>query len=111
MVSRIHHRKAAGIPDFITKIAVAFNAGFIEFDVAPLRCKSGQRKSKRIGAIFCHHEKRVDHIPLGFAHFLAKRVTDQSMNMHVFKRDFAHKMNPHHHHAGHPEENNIKGSY
>src|SRR5690606_17849357 len=48
---------------------------------------------------------RVQHITLGFGHFLDLRIADQAVDIYVFKRDLARDVFSHHNHASHPEEN------
>ena len=42
-------------------------------------------------------------MPLGIAH--------QSVDVDIGEGDFVHEVQPHHHHAGHPEKEDIEAGY
>ena len=50
----------------------------------------------------------VQHIALGFGHFLAVGIAHQAVNVDFVKRHVAGEFEPHHDHAGDPEENDVK---
>jgi uncharacterized membrane protein len=45
----VHEHKAAGIPELVTEISVAFASRQIEVDVASRGCQAGKGKPQRIG--------------------------------------------------------------
>ncbi len=104
----VHQEQACRIPDLVHKVLVALDSLLRELDIAPLRGESGQGETERIRSIFVHHEQGIDHVALRFAHFLPLGIPDQRVHVHFMKRDFIHELNPHHHHAGHPEEQDVK---
>ena len=50
---------------------------------------------------------RIEDIALGFGHFFAFRVADQTVHINGFERDFAGEVFGHHDHARDPEENDV----
>ena len=51
---------------------------------------------------------RVEHIALGLAHLLPFRVADQAVHIHVPEWDLASEVFGHHHHARHPEKDDVE---
>ncbi len=52
--------------------------------------------------------QRIQHVALGLAHLVAFRIADQPGYIHLPERHFAGEIQRHHHHARHPEENDVK---
>ena len=104
-----HLAIARGVPELGGKIPVALNAVFGQLDVAALRGHCGESKAQRISAVFFGDLQRVHDIAFGFGHFLPLGITDKRMDIHGFERHITiHEMHAHHHHARHPEEDNIE---
>jgi len=87
---------------------VAFDAFFRELDIATLDGQCGKREAERIGAEVIHHDQGIDDIAPGLAHLLTLGIPHQGMNIHLAERHLLHAMKTHHHHAGHPEEEDIE---
>ena len=51
---------------------------------------------------------RVEHVALGLGHLLAFRIADQAVHIHIPERDLAGDVLGHHHHARHPEEDDVE---
>ena len=107
----IHERKARGVPDLVDKMAVAFDALFGQADIAALGSHGRQGEAEAVRAEFFDNLQRVDDVALGFAHLLAFRVAHQGMNVDIPERHVTHELQAHHHHAGHPEEKNVKAGH
>ncbi len=106
--SRYIKRESRGIPNLIGEIAVAFDPFFCQLDIASRRGHRGQGEPKGVGAELIHDVQRIDHVALGLAHLLAFCVADQGMDIDVFEGHISHELEPHHDHAGHPEEQNVE---
>ena len=52
--------------------------------------------------------QRVDDVALALAHLLTLGVTYKSMDINILEGDIFHELQPHHHHAGNPEEKDIE---
>ena len=50
----------------------------------------------------------INDIPFGLGHLLAFFVPDHRVEIDFPKWNIPHKMDAHHNHSGHPEENDIK---
>ena len=104
----MHQGESGGIPNFIDKMPVAVHPFFRHFDVSALGRKSSQGKPEGICAVLIDNAQGIDHIALRFTHLLAGLVTHQGVHIDVFERYILHKMDAHHHHARHPEEQNVE---
>ena len=100
--------KARRVPQLGGEVAIAFDAAFGELDVTPLRFHRGERETQRIGAILIDENQGIDGVPLGFTHLLALGVAHQAVAIHRAERHIIHEMQPLHHHAGHPEEDDVE---
>ena len=104
----VHLGKARGVPQLGAEVAVALDARLGELDVAALRGHGGQREAQRIRAIVVDQFQRVDDVALGLRHLLALLVADQGVDVDGVERHFLHEVQPHHHHAGDPEEDDVE---
>ncbi len=50
----------------------------------------------------------INDITLGFRHLSALLVTNERVDIDIFKRNLFLKVKAHHHHSGNPKENNVK---
>ena len=89
-------------------MTIALDALFRHFNIASLGGKRRQRKAKCIGAVFLDDRQRIDDVARGFTHFFPGFITDKRMDINVLKGDVFHELNAHHHHAGNPEEKDVK---
>ena len=55
--------------------------------------------------------QRIDHVAPRFRHLVAFVIADQAMHVHLPERHIAHELKTHHHHAGHPEEQDIEAGH
>jgi len=101
--------ESAGIPDLVGKIAIAFH--FLEAEIA-IFAGGGthqQGKAQCIRAQIFHDHQRIDHVAFGFAHLLAFFIQDQAVQIDGVERRFPGELDAEHHHAGDPEEEDIRG--
>ncbi len=54
---------------------------------------------------------RVEHVALGLGHLLAFRVADQAVHVDILERNLAGDVLGHHHHARHPEEDDVEAGH
>ncbi len=52
--------------------------------------------------------QRIDDVAPGLAHLLALGVPHQGMDVDIPEGNVPHELEPHHHHPGHPEEEDVK---
>ena len=105
---KVHERKAGRVPYLVDKVSISLDPLLGHLDVPPLRGKGGEGESYRVGPIFIYHFKRIYAVPLRLAHLLALLIAYQGMQVNIRKGDISHDIESHHHHAGHPEEDNIE---
>mmetsp|Transcript_29137 Transcript_29137/g.56146 ORF Transcript_29137/g.56146 Transcript_29137/m.56146 type:complete len:296 (+) Transcript_29137:2967-3854(+) len=99
--------KAGRVPEFGAEIPVARDALGVEFQRATKRGHRGGGKAQRVGTVFVDQVERVHDIAGGFRHFLALGVANKAVQVHGIKGLFVHHSQLHHHHAGHPEEQDV----
>ena len=107
----MHQGKAGRIPELVDEIAVAFDALFGHLDVAALGGEGRQGEAEGVRAIDLDDVQGIDHIALGLAHLLAVIVPHQGMHIHVAEGHVVHEMQPHHHHPGHPEKEDVEAGH
>ncbi len=103
----IHLRETRGVPELGAEIAIAFDALFAEFDVAPLRRHRRQSEAQGISAKLIDELQGVHGIALGLRHLGAGGVTHQSVDIDLVERHFFHEVHAEHHHPRHPEEDDV----
>ena len=106
---QVHEGEAAGVPDLVGEVAVAGDALLGEAHVPAHGGEGGQGKTEGVGAVFIHEFQGIDDVALGLAHLLAFRVPHQGVDVDLPEGDFPHEVNPHHHHPGHPEKEDVEG--
>ena len=104
----VHLAEPRGIPQLGAEIAIAFDPALRHLHVVPLDGERGQGKTQGVGAVGVDQPQRVDDVALGLGHLLALLVTDQCMDIDGVERHAAHEVQPHHHHPGDPEEDDIE---
>ena len=104
----VHLHESGGVPELGDEVAVAFDPGGAELDVAALRGRGQQGQTQCVGAVVVDHLQGVDHIALGLGHLGAALVADQAVDVDVLERHLAREMQPQHHHAGDPEEDDVE---
>ena len=85
-----------------------FRGGGDFFRLARVHQVSGAFGDQRVERDAVNNVERVEHIAFGLGHFLALRVTDQAMHIHFMERHFVGEVQGHHHHARHPEKDDVK---
>ncbi len=72
------------------------------------RCAARQREAQRIRAVIVDDTERIDDVALGLRHLRALLVTDETVDVDVLERHLLHEVQPDHHHAGDPEEDDVE---
>src|SRR5215204_5049680 len=102
---RIEQTKPRGVPDLVCKISIRLDLLVIPTNVSAADLCEGQ--SGCVNAKLVEHVYRIHSVHLGLRHALALAVEDCSRDENVGKRLLADKLCPHHHHARHPEEDDV----
>src|SRR5215210_8164812 len=102
---RIEQTKPRGVPDLVCKISIRLDLLVIPTNVSAAHLC--ERQSGCVYAKLVEHVDRIHSIHLRLRHALALAVEDCSGDENVGKRLLAHKLCPHHHHARHPEEDDV----
>ena len=92
-------------------MAVALDARFGHADIAAHGGQRNQGEAQRVRAVLVDHVKGIDAVAEALGHLAALFVTHQRMNVGVAEGNLSHEVLPHHDHAGHPEEENVKGRH
>ena len=103
-ISRIARR----VPQLGGEVAVALDPALGELDVAAGRGQRRQREAQRVAAIAVDQFQRVDDVAARFRHLLAALVAHQRVDVDGAERHLAHEMQPHHHHPGDPEKDDVE---
>ena len=104
----VHHAQAGGIPDLVDEVLVALDPLLGHADVAALGGEGGQREPEGVGAELVDHLQGVDDVALGLAHLVAVHVAHQRVQVDILEGHVLHDVEAHHHHAGHPEEEDVE---
>jgi hypothetical protein len=64
-------------------------------------------KAKRVRPVLVHHLEGIDDVALGLAHLLPVLVRHQGIDVDLLERHLPRELEPHHHHAGNPESEDI----
>jgi len=104
----MHQGKSGGVPDLIDEEAVALDTLLVQLDLSALGGKGGHGEAQGVGAVGAHHLQRIDDVAGGFGHLLAVLVADQGVQVDVVEGHLIHEVQPHHHHPGHPEEEDVE---
>ena len=87
---------------------VALNPLLGHADVAALGRKGCQGEPEGVGAELVDHLQGVDDVALGLAHLVAVHVAHQGVQIDILERNVLHDVEAHHHHPGHPEEEDVE---
>ena len=102
---RVEQTEPRGVPDLVGEVAIRLDLLLVPTRVGAAHLS--QREARRIHSELVEHVDRIDAVHLRLRHALALRVEDCSGNENVGERSFADKLHPHHHHARHPEEDDV----
>ena len=75
--------------------------------VLGLRRQPRQAEPQSIGAELFDHVDRIDAVPFRLRHRLAVSIEDLRMDEDLVERNFAHVVQPHQHHTGDPQGDDI----
>ncbi|KAF5036847.1 hypothetical protein DSECCO2_570890 [anaerobic digester metagenome] len=87
---------------------VALDARLGQLDVAAHGGERGQGEAQGVAAVLVDHLQRVDDVARGLGHLLAVLVADQGVDVDVLEGHVVHELQAHHHHAGHPEKEDVE---
>ena len=107
MFLQIHQREPGGVPDFIGEPFACLNLRFKQRDIRIWCAGNRQGKPERIGAVGGNRLKRIDDIPLGFAHLLSLLISNEAVQIDGAERHLVQTPEPEHHHACHPKKEDI----
>src|SRR5215212_5553672 len=102
---RIEQTKSRGVPDLVRKISIRLDLLVIPTNVSA--ADLCERQSGCVYAELIEHVDRIHSVHLRLRHALALAVEDCSRDENVGKRLLADKLRSHHHHARHPEEDDV----
>ena len=74
-LGQVHEGEAGGVPQLVDEVAVAFDAGFGQADVAAHGGKGRQGEAQGVAAVLVDHLQRVDDVARGLGHLAAGLVT------------------------------------
>ena len=104
----VHLAEAGRVPQLGGEVAVALDPAFRQPDVAALHGQRGEGEPEGVGAVGVDEDKGVDDVALGLGHLLARHVAHQGVDVDGTKRHPAQKMEAHHDHPRHPEEDDVE---
>ena len=104
----VHLGETCGVPQLGAEVAVTLDARLGQLDVATLRGHGGEGKAQRVRAIGIDQFERVNDVALRLRHLLALLVADQGVDVDGVERHLMHEVQPHHHHPGNPEEDDVE---
>ncbi len=108
---QMHEREPGRVPELVDEVAVTLHPVDGHAHVSALGGEGGQGEAEGVGAVLFHHGERIDDVALGLAHLLAVLVPDQGVDVHVVEGNLLHEVDAHHHHPGHPEEEDVEGGH
>jgi len=99
--------KAASIPELVGEVAVGFHLFQAQVGVFAGGGAHQQGETQRVGAKVIHDVDWVDHIALGFGHFLAVLIAHQAMQVDGVEGGLLGELEAAHNHARHPEKQDV----
>jgi len=78
--------EAGGVPDFVGKVAVRFDARDAEFHVVAGRAAGEQAEAQRIGAVFVDQIQRIHYIAEALAHLTTRFVAHEAVQIDGVER-------------------------
>ncbi len=115
----VHQREPGGVEQLGGEVAGGSGVILADRQVTAGTGTAGQREAQRVGAEQLHPVQRVDAVAAGLAHLAAVLVADQAVQEDVLERHLrpaltaggdrlvARHERPEHHHARHPEEQDV----
>ena len=73
----------------------------------PGRSHDSQCEADGIRAILFHDFQRINNVPFGFAHLLAFRISNQTVEVHDTERNITHELHTQHDHSSDPEKDDV----
>ena len=103
----VHIKELCRVPDFGGEIATDLKLLFIDLRIAIERSDKRDRKPERVRRIHVDQFERIEGVAFRFGHLRAVGRADDAVDNDVLERRLLHKVDAGHHHARHPEEDDI----
>ena len=107
VIGQVHDHKASGVPDLVGKVAIGFNARHTQLHVTARCAASEQGEAQGVAAILGDQVERVEGVAQTLAHLAPLFVAHQAMQIDIAERHVAGKLQAHHDHTRHPEEDDV----
>ena len=111
VILQVHHGESRRVPDLVHEKLVPLDPLLRHPDVPPLGGEGRQREAEGVRPEFVHHLQGIDAVPLRLAHLLAVLVPDEGVEVNIPEGDVLHHVEPHHHHPGDPEEEDVEAGH
>ena len=103
----LHLQEARGIPDLRREIAADLELRLVDLRIAVERGDEREREAERVGGVGVDQLKRVERVAERLRHLASLRVAHDAVDHDVLERRLLHEVDAGHHHAGHPEEDDV----
>mmetsp|Transcript_498 Transcript_498/g.824 ORF Transcript_498/g.824 Transcript_498/m.824 type:complete len:496 (+) Transcript_498:478-1965(+) len=106
-VLQVAQDEAPRVPQLVGEVPVGLHLLHAERHVLAGGDARDQRVPQGVRAVLLQRVDGVDHVALGLGHFLPRGVAHQAVHVDHLKGGLAGELDAHHHHAGHPEEQDV----
>ena len=103
----LHLQKAGRIPDLRREITADLELLLAHLAVAVERRDERDGEAKRVGGIGLDQLQRIERVAEGLRHLPSLRIAHDAMDHDVLERRLLHEVDARHHHARHPEEDDV----
>ena len=104
----VHLGEARGVPELGREVAVAFDALVDSLMSRPCAAMAASVKRSASAPYSSMSAERVHDVALRLRHLLPLLVAHEGVDVDVAERHLLHEVQPHHHHAGDPEEDDVE---
>ena len=108
---RVHLHEAGGVPYLGAEVAADLELFVRDVDILPRGRNHQQRETQGVGAVFLDNVERIDGIAEALGHLAALVVAHGTVDVDRVEGDVAHHLQAGHHHARHPEEDDLAGGH
>ncbi len=104
----VHQRELGGVEQLRAEAARPGDPFLADRRVRTRVRPARQGEPQRVGAVVVHPLQRIDGVARRLGHLLAVRIADHAVQRdHLERLDAVHRVEPEHHHPGHPEEQDV----